>query len=122
MARSAGNLGQTFFGFCKDQPLVMAGLGLAVGAAIGAALPSTEAEDKLMGESSDQLKARAQALANEQYEKAAGAAQDTFEEATNQAEKLGSEVAQAVDEHLPTAPEETEAPATAQMEPWHGER
>jgi ElaB/YqjD/DUF883 family membrane-anchored ribosome-binding protein len=31
------------FDYCKDQPLVLAGLGLAIGAALGAAIPETEA-------------------------------------------------------------------------------
>jgi hypothetical protein len=42
--------------FCRDQPLVLAGIGLAVGAAIGAMLPRTEAEDQFMGDASDELK------------------------------------------------------------------
>ena len=42
--------------FCREQPLLLAGLGLALGAAIGAAFPSTETEARLMGESSKDLK------------------------------------------------------------------
>ena len=37
----------------EDQPLVIGALGLAIGAAIGAALPRTEQEDKLLGEMRD---------------------------------------------------------------------
>jgi hypothetical protein len=55
VARSASGLGNTalasgrdFMDFCRDQPLVLAGIGLAVGAAIGAVLPRTKAEDQFM--------------------------------------------------------------------------
>lgn len=52
--------GQRIWDFCKDQPLVVAGLGIAVGAALGAAIPETGAENRLMGEAADQLKQKAQ--------------------------------------------------------------
>jgi hypothetical protein len=45
--------------FARDQPLVLAGLGLAFGAAMGAMFPATEAERELMGEAIDGLKERA---------------------------------------------------------------
>jgi len=48
---------------CREQPLVMAGIGIALGAAIGAMLPPTDAENRLLGDSSDQLKARTRDLA-----------------------------------------------------------
>jgi hypothetical protein len=41
--------------FMQEQPLILAGIGLALGAAIGAALPSTQLEDDLLGETSDEL-------------------------------------------------------------------
>ena len=41
---------------CTDQPLLLAGVGLAIGAAIGAILPPTQTEDRLMGAASDELK------------------------------------------------------------------
>lgn len=52
--------GQRIWDFCKDQPLVVAGLGVAVGAALGAAIPETDAENRLMGGAADQLKQKAQ--------------------------------------------------------------
>ncbi|MFL6790873.1 MAG: DUF3618 domain-containing protein [Bradyrhizobium sp.] len=83
--------GNSLLDFCREQPLVVTGLGIAVGAIIGALLPATEAEDRLMGETSDRLKERAQDLASEQYEgarkvgeRALDAAED---EAANQAGK-----------------------------------
>ncbi len=51
--------------FCRDQPLVLAGLGIAIGAALGALLPGTEAEDSLMGEAADEVKDEMQQTATE---------------------------------------------------------
>jgi Protein of unknown function (DUF3618) len=62
--RNAAAATRTLADFCKDQPLAMAGLGLALGAALGSALPSTETERRLMGEPSDTGKRRAQGLAS----------------------------------------------------------
>ncbi|MBF8780496.1 DUF3618 domain-containing protein [Pseudomonas fulva] len=39
----------------REQPLVLAAIGIALGAAIGAALPSTRKEDQLLGSASDRL-------------------------------------------------------------------
>jgi hypothetical protein len=56
--------------FCRDHPLILAGIGLALGAAIGGALPSTEVEDRLMGEASDEIKDAAKVVAVDQLDKA----------------------------------------------------
>lgn len=66
--------GRDVFDFARDQPLVLAGLGLAFGAAMGAAFPSTEPERQMMGEASDDLKERTQAFAAENYERTKSAA------------------------------------------------
>jgi hypothetical protein len=47
-----------FASLCREQPLILAGIGLALGAAIGAAFPATETENRLMGGTSDALKDR----------------------------------------------------------------
>jgi ElaB/YqjD/DUF883 family membrane-anchored ribosome-binding protein len=70
------------FDFCKDQPLVLAGLGLAIGAALGAAIPETEAEDRLMGEAADQVKEKAQAIASDQLQLAKEVGQHMVDETT----------------------------------------
>jgi len=81
------------FDFCKDQPLVLAGLGLAIGAALGAAIPETEAEDRLMGEAADQVKEKAQALASDQLQHAKQVGQHMVDETTKIAkEELSSAV------------------------------
>jgi hypothetical protein len=56
--------------FCQRQPLVLAGIGLAIGATIGAALPSTQMEDDLMGKASDEVKDSAKEMAVDQLDKA----------------------------------------------------
>jgi hypothetical protein len=67
-ATGAATTSRDMFDFCCDQPLVLAGLGIALGAAVGAAFPSTETEDQLMGEASDEVKERTRAFAQEHYE------------------------------------------------------
>lgn len=49
----------------REQPLVLAAIGLALGAAVGAALPSTRHEDRLLGKTSDRLTDQAKAKARE---------------------------------------------------------
>jgi ElaB/YqjD/DUF883 family membrane-anchored ribosome-binding protein len=70
-----------FLKFCKNQPLVLAGIGMALGAIVGALIPATEAEDQLMGETRDQLKDQAREAAENQYEKAKGVVEDGLKQA-----------------------------------------
>lgn len=62
--------GRDMMEFCREQPLLVAGLGVAVGAVIGAVLPSTRVEDRLMGDASDGLRRQTREFANAQLEKA----------------------------------------------------
>lgn len=66
--------------------LILGALGFAAGAVIGAALPSTDAENRLMGEKSDEVKNRARQLADEQMRKAREAAGRVYEEVKEDAE------------------------------------
>jgi hypothetical protein len=63
--RGAEAVSDTFGRMLSEQPLVLAGLGLAVGAALGAALPRSRAEDKWMGPARDKLVDRATATGEE---------------------------------------------------------
>jgi hypothetical protein len=65
--------------FLEDQPLVLGGIGLAIGAALGAALPRTQTENRLMGEASDQIKEQVGQAASEQYDRAKHAAEHGYE-------------------------------------------
>jgi ElaB/YqjD/DUF883 family membrane-anchored ribosome-binding protein len=82
-------------------PLVLVGLGLAAGAALGGAIPETRAEDRLMGEASDALKARGTALAREQggrAKEAVAAAGEAVREAAHEAGETAREAAHAAGE------------------------
>jgi hypothetical protein len=93
-ARQTANASRNMLQFCTSQPLVLAGLGFAIGAAVGASLPETEAEDRLMGESRDRLKDRAQEFAHEQYAKGKEAAQTAAQAIKDAAhEPIGDEAA-----------------------------
>jgi hypothetical protein len=73
----------------QEQPLILAALGVAIGAAVAAALPSTRTENELLGETSDRVKDAAAGLAGEQYEKAKTAAASVVSEVSEAAEAAG---------------------------------
>lgn len=52
----------------REHPLVMGGLGIALGAALGALIPPTAAEDKLLGKKSDQAISKATETLSSKYE------------------------------------------------------
>ena len=66
---------QNFVALCKEEPIVLAGIGLALGATIGALLPASTTENRLMGEASDDVKERARHLTDKVKE----GAQATYE-------------------------------------------
>lgn len=111
--------GSTLLDFCREQPMLLTGLGLAVGALAGALLPATEAENRLMGETSDSLKDRAQDLASEQVEGAKkigeraldAAADETSQQAEGAAQKAKADEATLVP-HSETTERETRG------QPW----
>lgn len=55
-------------GLAEEQPLLLGILGLALGAAVGAALPRTRAEDRLLGETRDAVVGRLSEATSEGYE------------------------------------------------------
>jgi uncharacterized protein YjbJ (UPF0337 family) len=67
-ASRAGSKIQAGWGkLSHEQPLLVGALGLAVGAALGALLPSTEVENRLMGEASDTVTRQVSETAQEHY-------------------------------------------------------
>ena len=56
--------------FVTEQPLLCAAMGVAIGAVLASLLPSTETEDKLMGEASDAVKGSAGQVGSEALESA----------------------------------------------------
>jgi hypothetical protein len=85
LSRNARSLAQ----FCVEQPLVVAGLGLALGTLLGAVLPSSETENQMLGPTSDALKDTVKEQASEVYDKAGDAARDAVETASRSAERSG---------------------------------
>jgi hypothetical protein len=78
-----------FFDTLHEQPLVLGALGLAAGAALGAALPATEREDEWLGDSRDRLKERAKEVGWEQVERARATATAAYSAAREEAERQG---------------------------------
>jgi hypothetical protein len=71
---------ETVADLLDEQPLLIGGLGIVVGAALGAMLPSTETENRLFGEASSRLTSKAKKVATEQY----GRVKDTLQDAADQ--------------------------------------
>jgi ElaB/YqjD/DUF883 family membrane-anchored ribosome-binding protein len=96
-AQTARQVKDTTLSFINEQPLLAAAIGLAAGAAIAAMLPSTEAEDEVMGETSDKVKQAVGQVAAEQFENAKAAAGNIVREAQSAAEREGLTPSSAVD-------------------------
>jgi Protein of unknown function (DUF3618) len=73
----------------SEHPLVLGAFGLAVGAALGGALPPSETEDKIMGKASDRLQRKAAEAGREQLVKAREAAGAAYDAAREEAEAQG---------------------------------
>ena len=80
LARNSQVLGQQFNQLLKEQPLVVAAAGIALGALLGAALPTTSTEQRMMGRTSAGLVDKVKKQAQEGYE----AVRDTVTKATEQ--------------------------------------
>jgi hypothetical protein len=114
-ASGAATTGRDMFDFCRDQPLVLAGLGVALGAAFGAAFAATDTEHQLMGEASDELKERTRAFAQEQYEKSRSTAEAALD-------KVQQKVSQSLMDHPSIVPSGTEVEIRETQEPLRPER
>jgi len=67
--------GNSVVELCREQPLLTTAIGIALGAFLGALAPSTEVENRMMGNTSDQLKEDAKDLASDQYDRVEKAAE-----------------------------------------------
>lgn len=86
--QQAGRAKGGFDTMLHEQPLLLGALGIAIGAALGASLPATRREDKLLGAKRDELVQQAKETAGEQMQKvqsvAAAAGQAIKDEADRQ--------------------------------------
>ncbi|MEJ2436169.1 MAG: hypothetical protein P8Y53_24640, partial [Pseudolabrys sp.] len=103
-ASGAGSVAQ----FLKDEPLVLAGIGVALGAALGALLPHSETEDRFMGKTSDSVKERAGEMAEEKWREGKEAAEHVADAAWRQAQHEAQEQGLAEGEQV-VCPRESEA-------------
>ena len=76
--------------FCAENPIAVGAVALAVGAAIGAAFPNTDAENRLMGSQADDLKATAKAKAEEGLERGERAVKAGLEEAKRPSDDIAT--------------------------------
>jgi hypothetical protein len=72
--------------FCREQPLVVAGLGLALGAAVASLLPQSEVEDQIMGGASDAIKQATGDVAADQVARARAVGERAVEAALREAD------------------------------------
>ena len=73
----------------KSQPLAIGAAGLAIGAAIAASLPTTEAENEYLGESSELIKQKVGEIAGEQVEHATEVGKKVANAVADEARKQG---------------------------------
>jgi len=79
--QTAGDMSRNFAALCKEQPILMVSAGVALGATLGALIPASDAENRVMGETSDDFKARARRLSDRVKE----GAQAVYDEAKDTA-------------------------------------
>lgn len=97
----AENMRETYLYMSREQPLVLGALAVAAGAAIGALLPPTQAEEELMGDASEDVKDRLMA----EGERRAGDVQ-----------AAAADMAEAAERHIERGSSERGGPATAAHE------
>jgi hypothetical protein len=80
---------KSFADTLEQNPLVVLGVGLLIGGLIASALPRTDLEDELLGESSQSVRRRAQSAASRGFDAAKDAAGEGARRAYHQAEEEG---------------------------------
>lgn len=80
---------RTFADVLETEPLALAAVGVAVGAAIGAFLPGTDVEDRYLGETRDRLRQDAEAFAREKLEQGKAVAGEALRTVKEEAQSQG---------------------------------
>lgn len=91
--RAGRRAGDGLAAFVEDQPLVVGALALALGAALGGALPRTRTEDEAVGERSDRLKETVREVASTEGRKLQATAGAAAAAALDMADEAAAEVA-----------------------------
>ena len=81
--------GKTIFQTIEQNPLLVAGVGLLVGGLIASALPRSDFEDDLVGDTSSAAKRQMQASASKAFDTAKTAVGEIYDETSRQAEAEG---------------------------------
>jgi hypothetical protein len=81
--------GKTIFQTIEQNPLLVAGVGLLVGGLIASALPRSDFEDELVGDTSSAAKRQVQASASKAFDTAKTAVGEIYDETSRQAESEG---------------------------------
>jgi hypothetical protein len=81
--------GQALLNDVSQQPLMVAAIGLAIGAAMGGLLPSTRTEDRWMGSVADDIKAKGEDVATQGYERGREVVKAAVESGSTEAERQG---------------------------------
>ena len=76
----------------EDQPLVVGAIAMALGAAVGGALPRSRVEDRMFGEQSDRAMETVRTLAKDQGAKVQATASAVVDEALNIADEASAEL------------------------------
>lgn|SRR6185503_13321141 len=82
-ARHEGGRSQSFgfVGLARERPLLVVGLGIAFGMALGALLPWDRIDEEYLGDQAEKLKDGALDLASDGYDKVKSAAQNAYDSA-----------------------------------------
>lgn len=80
---------RSFLDTLQEEPLILGAVAVAIGAAIGAALPSTRVEDEWLGQTRDKLRDEAIESGRDVAEKAKGAAESAYRAGSEEADAKG---------------------------------
>ena len=80
---------ENLFATMERQPFLVGGAGLLIGALIASALPVSQSENRLFGDTSDDLKNRARDMASGGLEVAKTTVQDVYQETVSRAQQQG---------------------------------
>ena len=86
---ATGRAGKTVFQTIEQNPLLVAGFGLLVGGLIASALPRSDFEDELVGDTSSAAKRQVQASASKAIETAKTAVGEIYDETSRKTESEG---------------------------------